>query len=305
MTLVLSLLAQILHTGLMVVVAPTVAGIMAWLEARLGGRTGPPPLLPWRELMRLARKTPMMQEQVSVVSRVAPAVGLGAMLSAASLVPSFALGMALSPLADVLVIVALLTVARVAAAMAALDSGAAPPGLTQQSAAALAVLAEPAMMLAVVALAMMAGTFNLDLIIAQQREGVLLPAAASAVVLTALLALVFADMDRADEPADPTFSGMDLLIIRMTGWLRRLVWADLIGGLFLPAGIANADNGPIAWSVGLAVWAVKLGAFMLGLTAVQALLGRVPRRSLPDLLGVAALLALLATIMVLANMGTA
>ena len=127
MTLILSLLAQILHIGLMIAAAPTMAGMMDWLDARLSGRTGPPILLPWRDLVRLSRKTPMTLESVSVVSRLAPAFGLGATVSAAALVPSFTLGMALSPLADVLVIVSLLAVARIAAGLAALDSGAACP----------------------------------------------------------------------------------------------------------------------------------------------------------------------------------
>jgi formate hydrogenlyase subunit 4 len=255
--------------------------------------------------VRLSRKSPMRMESVSAVSHFAPAVGLGATLAAAALVPAFTLGMALSPLADVLVIVSLLTVARVAAALAALDSGAALPGLTQQGASALAILAEPALMLAVVTLALMAGSFNLDLIIGQQREGVLLPAAASSVALTALLAVVLAEATTADRAPDQMFSGIDLAMSRMTGWLRRLIWLDLAGGLFLPVWIANADGGPIAWLIGLAMWAAKLGVFIACLAAIQTFPGPIPRHSLPGLLGVAALLALLATIMVLASSGTA
>ena len=61
----------------------------------------------------------------------------------------------------------------------------------------------------------------------------------------------------------------------------------------------------IAWLIGLATWGIKLGTFVLGLCAIQTTLGRVPHRRLPDLIGVAALLALLAAIMVLASVGTA
>ena len=305
MTFILSLLAQILHIGLMIAAAPTVAGRMAWLNARLSGRSGPPILLPWRDLVRLTRKTPMIVESVSVVSRFAPAFGLGATLSAAALVPSFTLGMALSPLTDVLVIVSLLTVARVAAGLAALDSGAALPGLAAQGASARAVMAEPALMLSVVTLALIAGSFNLDLIIGQQREGLLLPAAASAVALTAMLALVFAEASTPAGGLDEMLSGTDLAVSRMTGWLRRLVWIDLIGGLFLPVGMAASDSGLLNWLIGLACWGLKLGAFILGLSAIQTTLGRMLPHRLPDLIGVAALLALLATIMVLATTGTA
>jgi formate hydrogenlyase subunit 4 len=305
MNVILSLVALILHTGLMIAVAPTIAGVLGWLDARLGGRSGPPLLLPWRDLLRLSRKTPIRVESVSIVSRLAPAVGLGATLAAAALVPSFTLGMALAPLADVLVIVSLLTVARVAAALAALDSGTALPGLAAQGASARAVLAEPALMLAVVTLALIDGSFNLDLIIGQQREGLLLPAAASAVALTAMLALVLAETSIPGGAIDAMFSGTDLAMSRMTGWLRRLIWIDLIGGLFVPVGIATADSGPLGWLTGLGCWAFKLGMFVLGLSAAETLLGRIPRQHLPDLIGVAALLALLATIMVLASTGTA
>jgi formate hydrogenlyase subunit 4 len=305
MTIVLSLLAQLLHIGLMLAAAPTAAGVTDWLDARLTGRSGPPVLLPWRDLLRLSRKTPILTESVSVVSRVAPSVSLGAILSASALVPSFTLGMALSPLADVLVVVSLLTIARIAIALAALDSGAALPGLAQQGASALAVLAEPALMLAMVALAMMGGSFNLDLIIGQQHEGVLLPAAASSVTLTALLALLLADISAPDRATDQIFAGRDLMMVRMTGWLRRIVWIDLIGGLFLPVGIATAENVPLAWLIGLAAWAAKLAAFILILSVTQTFLGRVPRHSLADLVGLAALLALVATIIVLTSAGTA
>jgi formate hydrogenlyase subunit 4 len=305
MTIILSLLTQILHLGLMIVAAPTVAGALEWLDARLSGRTGAPILSPWRDLVRLSRKTPMAIESVSVASRLAPALALGATLSAAALVPSFTLGMALAPLADVLVIVSLMAGARAAWGLAALDSGAALPGLAAQNASARAVLGEPALMLSVVTLALIGGSFNLDLIIGQQREGLLLPAAASAVALTAMLALVFAEASATDRGMDQMFGGTDLAIARMTGWLRRLVWIDLIGGLFLPVGMATAEAGPLAWLIGLGIWTVKVGAFIVGLSTIQTLLGRVPRHSLPDLVGVAALLALLATIMVLASTGTA
>ena len=301
MTIVLSLLAQILHIGLMLIAAPTVAGVMDWLDARAAERTGPPILLPWRDLLRLSRKTPMTMENVSVVSRLAPAIGLGATLSAAALIPSFTLGMALSPLADVLAIAALLTLARVAETLAALDSGAARPGVAAQRSSALAVLAEPALMLALVTLAMMAGSLNLDLIISQQHEGLLLPAAAIAVVLPALLALVFAGASIADRSAGPACGGTDLAMARMTEWLRRLVWAGLIGGLFLPVGMATAESGPLGWSIGFVAWTCKLAVFVIGVAGVRSLAGWIPHHSLPDLLAVATLLALLGMIMVLAS----
>ena len=301
MTVILSLLAQVLHVALMLVAAPAVAGLMDRLDARLSGQSGPSILSPFYDLLRLSRKTPIIVDNVSAVSHLAPALGLGATLAAASLVPSFTLGMALAPLADVLVIVSLLAIASLAARLAALDAGAALPGLAAQGASVRGVLAEPALMLSVVTLALMGGSFNLDLIIGQQQQGLLLPAAASAVALAVMLALVFAEASATRNQLEPMFSGAALAASRITRWLRRLVWIDLIGGLFLPVGMAGPGSFPLAWLTGLMFWCLKLGAFALGLSAIGTLLGRVPRHRLHDLLGLAVLLALLAVVMVLAS----
>ena len=193
MSLLLSLVAQILHIALMVAAAPLAAGVSDWLEARIGGRSGTPVLLPWRDLVRLSRKTPAETDGGSIVLRVAPSAALGITLAAAALAPSFSRSMALSPLADILVIVSLLASARAVMVLAALDAGAPEPGLAAQQSSALAVPAEAALIVLALAIALMAGSFNLDLIMSQARDGGLAPAAAAAVVLAALLALAFVD----------------------------------------------------------------------------------------------------------------
>lgn len=301
MSIVLPFAAQILHAVLVLVAAPMLAGVSDWLDARLTGLSGPSVLQPWRELIRLSRKTQAAPDNLSPVSHLAPAIGFGVTLVAAILVPSFALFTSLSPVADVILIVSLLAVARVATALSALDSGDARSGFRQQEVSALSVIAEPAAMLSVVAVALMAGTLNLDSIIAQQREGTLMPAAASVIALVTLATLLVTDTTQADDH----LAGRELALASVTRWLRRLVWLDLIGGIFLPVGIAMADAGPTAWLIGLGVWILKLGVFVLALAALSAVFGRIPRRSLPGVLGVAALLALLAVIMVLASAGTA
>ena len=58
-------------------------------------------------------------------------------------------------------------------------------------------------MLAIVALAMMGGSFNLDLVIGQQREGVLLPAAANPV----------ADASSGQAPVPSPTKGTDLRVL--------------------------------------------------------------------------------------------
>lgn len=305
MGLIGPLIAQVVHLALMLLAAPLVAGAMDWLDARLAGRAGPPVLLPWRDLRRLSRKTRAIPESASVVLSWTPPLALGATLCAAALVPSFTLGMAFAPLADALVVAMLLSLAHVARCLGSLDAGSAASGVAAQHASATAILREPALLLFAFSLALMGGGFNLDQIIGQQREGMLLPAAASSLALTCLLALVFAD---AAEPADELgldASGIDLALLRFADWLRRIVWIDLIGGLFLPVGMAGVEAGLPDWAIGLGAWAVKLAVGTVCLSGINTLLGRVARHHMPDLLGIAALLALLATIVVLSNGGAA
>lgn len=304
MSVIVAVFAQILHMALVVLAAPVVEGAVNWLEARLAGRLGPPLTQPCRDLIRLSRKTAVLPESASRVLLFAPVVSLGATLAAAALVPSFTLGTALAPLADGLVVASLLSIGRAAAVLGALDTGSALQGVAAQGTTALSVLSEPALLLFVFSLAVMADSFNLDLIIGQQHEGTLLPAAASALALTSLLALAFADTGDASAGLDPDLSGIDLAVVRVTAWLRRLVWIDLIGGLFLPVGIAGADGGLREWGTGVASWVIKLAAAIIGLCVVRTVLSRVGRPAMPDLFGIAALLALLATIMALTHAGT-
>jgi formate hydrogenlyase subunit 4 len=88
MSIVLPVVAQLLHVALVLAAAPVIAGLADWLDARLVGRAGPPVLQPWRDLLRLVRKTPVSRDNTAAVSRLAPVVGLSVTLSAAALVPS-------------------------------------------------------------------------------------------------------------------------------------------------------------------------------------------------------------------------
>lgn len=300
MSLLLALLAQALHVGLMLLAAPLLAGVESWLTGRLAGLRGTPPWQPMHEMARLWRKSPISQDNLTAVSAIAPAGELGLALAAAALVPSFATGMALSPLADLLVIAGLLAAGRLVPALAAFDLGTAPAGVRAQDAARLGVPAEAALILVVVALGLMAGGFGTDQVVTQQQDGLMQPAAALVVALAAMLALALAEASQPD-PHELLFNGPDLAIALLAGWLRRLVWIDLISALFLPFGMSTVAAGPLGWLLGVLAWAAKLFFFLSGFAAVQTALGRIPRHSLPDLLGVAALLGLLAAIIVLAS----
>jgi formate hydrogenlyase subunit 4 len=301
MNVVLSLLIELLHISLMLVAAPLLTGMIDWLRARMIGRAGPSILAPGRELIRLFRKHAVTQDNVSIITRSAPVMAVGIVLAAIAMVPSFAIGMALGPLADLLVIVTLLMAQRVIVALAVFDAGDAGAGLAAERVVSLSVLTDAAMIVAVVALGLMANGFNIDQIVAQQHESLLLPVGASAVALSALLTIFLAQAAVGGDDGEAVFNGPDLALIRFSGWLRRLLSINLLSALFLPIGMASADSGPLGWLIGLSAWGLKLFLFLFGFAAVQTAFGRISRQTLPDLIGVAAVLALLAVIIVLAT----
>jgi formate hydrogenlyase subunit 4 len=293
------MVAQAFHIALMLALAPLVIGLQRWSEAALTGRTGPLPWQPWRDLIRLSRKQPTVAENASPLFRIAPLACLAAMAVAASVVPSFTLGMAFAPLGDLLVLAGLLALGQGGLALAALDPGTAPGGLSAAGTASIACLAEPALFLAILALGLLGGTTNLDLLIGQLHQGMVQPPAAAVLAVAALVALAMATP--ALSGAAIEFSGADLAMVELAEALRRLVWLDLIGALCLPLGMAEQGAGPLSWIVGLAAWGAKLLVLVAGLAALRCATGRLPGSRAPQVVGVAAVLGLLAALLALAS----
>lgn len=300
-----ALSAQLLHLALILLAAPTVAGLLRWVSARLAGYGGPPLLQPWADLLRLLRKQPEAPESASRLFRVTAVGGFGAMLAAAALVPSFTLGMAFAPLADLVAIAGLLALSRIILVLGAMDAGTAQGGLAAGQIMSRAVMVEPALLLVIFALALLAGSSNLDIVVGLQIAGMLQPSAASALAAAALAGLAFADIAEPPGRLEAEFNGPALALVQSAAALRLVVWLNLIGGLFLPLGMAQADGGLLGWLVGLGSWVVRLMVFSVLLAILQSVVGRLRWRAMPAFLGVTTLLALLAAMLVLANTAAA
>lgn len=302
MSALAGIMAQCLHIGLMVAAAPTLAGIIAWLQARLTGRIGPPILQPWRELMRLHRKHSVLAESSSRVTEIAPAASLVALMVAASLVPSFARGMILAPFADVVVIAGLLALARCALALLAADAGEAMGGTAASRAMLLGCGTDMALLLAAFAFALAAGTTNIYQIVGFQLDSSssLLPAAAA----IALAGLVDAGVLR-EEPLSIELSSTDLAFVEAAGMLRLLLWFDLLGVALVPFGMATADAGPVAWLLGIVSWLARTALFALGVAILRATQERLRLRRAAGMLGIAMLLGVLAIVLLFSTMRTA
>ncbi|WP_207540426.1 respiratory chain complex I subunit 1 family protein [Sabulicella rubraurantiaca] len=311
--------ALLLHAALMLAVAPMLVGLVRWLKARLMGRRGPPLMQPWRDLMRLLRKRPILAIHASPVTLAAPYVALAATLLAVLLVPSFAGGMTLSALSDLVLIAGLVAVGRAALALAGFDAGNGFGGMGASRELAFAAFAEPALLLCILSLAILAGTTALDGIAAIFREGQVGLRVSLLFAALALVAVALAENARipVDNPATHLeltmvheamileASGRHLALWEMQAALKLLLWLSLLLAVFVPFGMAPAGSGPLLWLKGLALWLGKLGLLAFALAAFESAISKMRVFRVPEFLGGALLLALLAAALLFVSTGLA
>jgi formate hydrogenlyase subunit 4 len=314
-----ALVSQLLHVALMLLAAPLAVGLTRWLKSRLMGRRGASPLQPLRDWAKLLRKRPMLAENASLVSEAAPYAGFAASLLAIALVPSFAQGMALAPLGDLVLLAGLLAVARVALALAGMDVGTAFGGLGAAREMSFSAFAEPALLLCVLTLAILAGTTNLDAIAVAMHDGGLGLRVSLALAAVAMLAVAVAENARipVDNPATHLeltmvheamlleSSGRHLALWEAQSALRLTLWFALLLAVFLPFGTAPAGSGPLAWVAGLLAWVLKMGGLCLALAVFESAIAKMRVFRVPEFLGAALLLALLAVALLFVSTGLA
>ncbi len=304
----------LLHAALMLAAAPLLAGMQARVRARLLGRAGPPLSQPWRDLVRLWRKRPVLPGQASWLTAGAPFACLSAVFVAILLVPSFALGMATAPASDLLVLAGLLAVDRCVLALAGYEAGTALGGMGASRTVLAAVWAAPATVLVILLLTTLAGTSNLPAVCAALQE---VPQGLAVAWLpgAAALAIVGFTTVRRGQDGPPLasmqdaaaleYAGPALAVVALTGQLRTLSWISLFAALVLPFGLAPAGAGPLAWGVGIAAWVVKAGVLGAAAAVLDTVAAAPAVARVPSALGIAAALAFLAAVFLFASQSLA
>src|SRR5450756_2462898 len=161
MVVISDILVQGAQMLLVLLLAPLLTGFVRKIKARLLRRQGASVFQPYRDLLRLLRKEVVLAENASWLFRVTPYITFAAIWVAAALVPTFATGLLFNWTADLIAIVALLGSARFFLALAGLDVGTSFGGIGSSREVMIAALAEPAMLLIVFCMALVAGSTQL------------------------------------------------------------------------------------------------------------------------------------------------
>jgi formate hydrogenlyase subunit 4 len=175
----------------------------------------------------------------------------------------------------------------------------------------IASLAEPAILMMVFTVALIAGSTQLSTMAAYMVSGEEGLRVSLGLALLALIMVAIAENARIpiDNPATHLeltmvheamvleYSGRHLALIDLSSELKLLLYVSVIGCLFTPWGIAGPDASLRAIAIGLAAYVVKLavGGFLLAVFETAIAKMRVFR--VPAFLGAALMLGLLATLL--------
>ncbi|HZT46721.1 MAG TPA: NADH-quinone oxidoreductase subunit H [Hyphomicrobiaceae bacterium] len=310
MDVIHDLLVQGAQMLLVLLLAPLLLGFTRKVKARILRRRGPPIIQPYRDLLRLIRKEAVLAENASWLFRSGPYMIFAATWVAAALVPTFATGLSFSWTADLIAITALLGSARFFLALVGMDVGTSFGGIGSSREMMFASLAEPAMIMIVFTVALVAGSTQLSVVANHMLTNASLRVSLG-LALVALVIVAIAENARipVDNPATHLeltmvheamvleYSGRHLAVIELAAALKLLLYVSLIACIFAPWGLAPARSSLGGYAIGVGTYVAKLavGGFLLVMFETSIAKMRVFR--VPDFLGIALMLGLLGTLL--------
>ncbi len=302
----MSWLLALLQTAAFALLAPLFAGWVKRVKCWLQNRRPPSLAQPYRDLRKLFGKQVLLSHNASPLFRVAPYIVAGATLLAAAVVPLLAVNLPTAAIADVIVLAGFFALARFFLALAGMDVGTAFGGMGSSREMTLSALAEPAMLMAVFTLAMVAGSSNLSTVIGHLLGDGLVLRPSLLFALLGLLLVAVAETGRipVDNPATHLeltmiheamileYSGRHLALMEWAAQLKLMIYGVLIANIFFPWGIAT---GPGAGALLLAAGAIAVKLALLGaaLAVGETVLAKMRLFRVPAFLVLALTLALI------------
>ncbi|MGO8872329.1 MAG: respiratory chain complex I subunit 1 family protein [Acidimicrobiales bacterium] len=307
--------ASVVATSLLQLIAviiggPLLLGLMRKVRCRLEGRIGPPIRQPLLDLRKLARRERIRPDQASWVFSLAPLVLVGTTLVVATIAPLLATDPAFGWSADLFAIVYLLLLGSVALALGALDTGTAFGGMGASRALTIGAVAEPALLVSVLALSVPSHSSNLPTIVTRSlAHPVWLASPQRLLALVAFVIVIVAESGRlpVDNPSTHLeltmiheamileYAGPDLALVKLGESMRLALLMALLADLFIPWGIATA-SGPGHLALGLIAVVVKVAVLGVALAALEVFVAKLRLFRVPELMAGAFALSVLAVV---------
>jgi formate hydrogenlyase subunit 4 len=317
MAMIQPLLAQLSQMALILLISPLLTGLVRKVKARLQRRRGASLIQPYRDLRRLLGKEAVVADNASWLFRMAPYFVFATTWVAAALIPTFAANLMFSWSGDLIAITALLGSARFALALAGMDIGTSFGGMGSSREMMIASLAEPAMLMIVFSVAIIAGSTQLSTVAEYMLSGEVGLRVSLALALIALVIVATAENGRipVDNPATHLeltmvheamvleYSGRHLAMIELAASLKLTLYIAMIACVFFPVGMASGPLQLLPDVVGAFAWVAKMaaGGIALGIAEMSVAKMRVFR--VPNFLGAALMLGLLGVLLLFVSRG--
>lgn len=301
---------NILQAALIVLLAPLVRGAIARLKARLQRRQGASLWRPYADLLKLFRKEDLVPPSASIVFRLAPVVVFAATIAAVAFVPVLHESALFGTTGDFIMLVYLLALGRFFLSLGALDGGSSFGGMGASREALVSTLAEAPLVLGLSSLAMLAHSVSLTAIVQWTLQGGFLQLFAVRALAFAAVALV-AIAETGRIPVDnPTthleltmiheamvleYSGPRLALVEWASSIKLHLLVALLIALFAPWGMATTLS-VTGIAFALAAYLLKAALFIVAIAVVESSVAKLRMYLVPDFLGVASALAVLAVL---------
>lgn len=311
MELITDLILQAIQMVAVLALAPGLTGLVRKVKARLTRHQGASILQPYRDLWRLTKKEVVLADNASWLFRTSPYLIFAATWVAAALVPTFALGLHFSWTGDLIAIVALLGSARFFLALAGMDVGTSFGGLGASREMMIGAFAEPAMLLFVFTVALVAGSTQLSVVAAFMQSGDVGIRVSLGMALVALVMVALAENARipVDNPSTHLeltmvheamvleYSGRHLAMIELAAALKLALYISLIAAIFAPFGTATNNSGAPELVLAMVLFVTKLGLGGVCLAVFETSIAKMRVFRVPGFLGAALMLGLLGTLL--------
>jgi formate hydrogenlyase subunit 4 len=301
-----SLIAQITEIAVAIAAAPLLMGWVTQCRAWLQNRRGPGLFQPYRMLRKLFHKDAVVAHCASPLFRASPYIQFGAMVTAAAVIPSLSTDLPLRVAADVIALVGLFAVARVFAALAAMDVGTAFGGLGARREMLVGFLAEPALLMVFLTSSLLLQSTSLPTIVETITEHpvAIYPSLAFAAVAFVMVMLAENARIPVDNPATHLeltmiheamvleYSARHLALIEWTSALKLFNYACIGLALFLPWGVGGTADWLGLWAA-VPITALKLMAVGAGIAVIETVSAKLRIFRAPEFLSTAFLFAVL------------
>jgi formate hydrogenlyase subunit 4 len=289
---------------------PILVGAMRKVRCRLEGRVGPPILQPLFDIRKLFRKERIRPDQATWIFPLAPVVLVATVAVAAVLTPLATTHPAFGTGSDLFVLVYLFLVGSTLLALAGMDAGTAFGGMGSSRAVTIGALAEPALLVTILALAAGAHSSNLPAIV---RATLVDPGSVATpqrlFALGSLLIVIVAETGRlpVDNPATHLeltmvheamvleYAGPDLALVTVGEAMRLTLLLGVFVNLVAPWGVATTTQ-LSSIAIGVVSLVAKVAFVGVVLAVFEVSMAKVRLFRIPELLAGAFVLALLGVV---------